>query len=171
MARIIEGKPRGAGWRVAIVCARFNELVTRELLRGCEDELSRHDVSESDILVAWVPGSFEIPLAAAKLARQPDVDAVICLGAVIKGATDHYEHVAGEAARGIGAAGRESGKPVIFGVLTTNTIEQAIERAGTKAGNKGRDAAIAALEMIDLLSQVDGSAANNGARAKKRVSS
>src|SRR5579871_6564074 len=159
MARTIEGKPRGAGRRVAIVCARFNELVTRELLRGCEDELARHDVARDDVLVAWVPGSFEIPLAATRLARREDVDAVICLGAVIKGATDHYEHVAGEASRGIAAASRETGKPVIFGVLTTNTIEQAIERAGTKAGNKGRDAAIAALEMIDLLATIDGPAA------------
>lgn len=174
MARAIEGKPRGAGRRVAIVCARFNELVTRELLRGCEDELARHDVASEDVLVAWVPGSFEIPVAASRLARRADVDAVICLGAVIRGATDHYEHVAGEAAKGIAAAGRESGKPVIFGVLTTNTIEQAIERAGTKAGNKGRDAAIAALEMIDLLAQLDGSPSNNGvprSAAKKRVSS
>jgi 6,7-dimethyl-8-ribityllumazine synthase len=171
MARTIEGKPRGAGRRVAIVCARFNELVTRELLRGCEDELSRHDCE--DVVVAWVPGSFEIPLAATRLARRQDVDAVICLGAVIRGATDHYEHVAGEASRGIAAASRETGKPVIFGVLTTNTIEQAIERAGTKAGNKGRDAAIAALEMIDLLATIDGaSASSNGAGTgtrKKRV--
>ena len=178
MARVIEGKPRGAGRRVAIVCARFNELVTRELLRGCEDELGRHDVAPEDVLVAWVPGSFEIPLAAARLARRDDVDAVICLGAVIRGATDHYEHVAGEASRGIAAAGRESGKPVIFGVLTTNTIEQAIERAGTKAGNKGRDAAIAALEMIDLLANLDGGtpASNGGSSArasssKRRVES
>jgi 6,7-dimethyl-8-ribityllumazine synthase len=169
MARVIEGKPRGAGRRVAIVCARFNELITRELLRGCEDELARHDVAADDILVAWVPGSFEIPLAAARLARQTDVDAVICLGAVIRGATDHYEHVAGEASRGIAAASRETGKPVIFGVLTTNTIEQAIERAGTKAGNKGRDAALAALEMADLLATIDGAgASSNGARAAKR---
>ncbi|MEZ0230204.1 MAG: 6,7-dimethyl-8-ribityllumazine synthase [Planctomycetota bacterium] len=170
MARVIEGKPRGAGRRVAIVCARFNELITRELLRGCEDELGRHDVAPEDVLVAWVPGSFEIPLAAARLARRDDVDAVICLGAVIRGATDHYEHVAGEASRGIAAAGRESQKPVIFGVLTTNTIEQAIERAGTKAGNKGRDSAIAALEMIDLCAQLDGGkAASNGqVRSKKQ---
>jgi 6,7-dimethyl-8-ribityllumazine synthase len=170
MTRIVEGKPRGSGRRVAIVCARFNELVTRELLRGCEDELSRHDVSTDDVLVAWVPGSFEIPLAAAHLARRPDVDAVICLGAVIRGATDHYEHVAGEASRGIAAASRESGKPVIFGVLTTNTIEQAIERAGTKAGNKGRDAAIAALEMVDLLGRIGADQPSNGARKRKVTS-
>ena len=156
MARVIEGKPEGRGRRVAIVCARFNELVTRELLRGCEHELGRHGVAPDDVTVAWVPGSYEIPLAAARLARRPSVDAVICLGAVIRGATDHYEYVAGEAARGIGAASRESGKPVVFGVLTVDSIEQAIERAGTKAGNKGRDSAIAALEMIDLLAQLDG---------------
>ena len=173
MARIIEGLPRGEGRRIAIVCARFNELITRELLRGCEDELRRHGVAEEDVLVAWVPGSFEIPVTASRLARRDDVDAVVCLGAVIRGATDHYDHVAGEASRGIAAAGRESEKPVIFGVLTTNTIEQAIERAGTKAGNKGRDSAIAALEMIDLLEQVDDSkASSNGVRAaRKRVSS
>ncbi|MBI3723227.1 6,7-dimethyl-8-ribityllumazine synthase [bacterium] len=118
------------------------------------------------------PGSFEIPLVAAKLAKRADVDAVICLGAVIKGATDHYEHVAGEASRGIAAAGRESGKPVIFGVLTTSTVEQAIERAGTKAGNKGRDAALAALEMVDLLSRIDADAGapagTNGTRRARR---
>jgi 6,7-dimethyl-8-ribityllumazine synthase len=174
MARVLEGRPRGEGRRVAIVCARFNELVTRELLRGCEDELRRHGVSDDDVTVAWVPGSFEIPLAAARFARRDDVDAVICVGAVIRGATDHYEHVAGECSRGIAAAGRETGKPVIFGVLTTNTIEQALERAGTKAGNKGRDAAIAALEMVSLLEQVDGSVAStNGAsrRAAKRARS
>ncbi len=170
MARTIEGKPRGAGRRVAIVCARFNELVTRELLRGCEDELGRHDVAPDDVTVAWVPGSFEIPAVAKRLAQRDDIDAVICLGAVIRGATDHYDHVAGEASRGIAMAGRETGKPVIFGVLTTNTIEQAIERAGTKAGNKGRDAAIAALEMADLLGQIDAPVSSNGAR-KKRVSS
>jgi 6,7-dimethyl-8-ribityllumazine synthase len=160
MARVIEGRPNGRGRRVGIVCARFNELITRELLRGCEDELARHEVEPEDVTVVWVPGSFELPLAAARLAKNPAVDAVICLGAVIRGATDHYEHVAGEASRGIGAASRETGKPVIFGVLTTNTIEQAIERAGTKSGNKGRDCAITALEMIDLLGKLDAPASN-----------
>ena len=169
MARVIEGLPRGEGRRIAIVCARFNELITRELLRGCEDELRRHGVADEDVTVAWVPGSFEIPVAAAKLARSASVDAVVCLGAVIRGATDHYEHVAGEASRGIAAASRESGKPVIFGVLTTNTIEQAIERAGTKAGNKGRDAALAALEMVSLFEKIDGAAhaPTNGTSSKK----
>ncbi len=154
MSRVIEGRPRGEGKRIAIVCARFNELIVRELLRGCESELERHGVDPAAITVAWVPGSFEIPLVAAKLARARNVDAVVCLGAVIRGATSHFEHVAGEASRGIGAAGRESGKPVIFGVLTTDTIEQAIERAGTKAGNKGRDAAVSALELLDLLARL-----------------
>jgi 6,7-dimethyl-8-ribityllumazine synthase len=154
MARVIEGRPEGRGRRIAIVCARFNELITRELLRGAEDELARHGVASEDVTVVWVPGSFEIPLAAGRLARLPDVDAVVCLGAIIRGATDHYEYVAGEASRGIAAAGRETGKPVVFGVLTTNTIEQALERAGTKAGNKGREAAITALEMTDLLARL-----------------
>jgi 6,7-dimethyl-8-ribityllumazine synthase len=151
MSRTIEGRPRGDGKRIGIVCARFNELVVNELLRGCENELERHGVAGDAITVAWVPGSFEIPLAAARVARSRNIDAVICLGAVIRGATPHFEYVAGEAARGIAAVGRETGKPVVFGVLTTDTIEQAIERAGTKAGNKGRDAAITALEMLDLL--------------------
>lgn len=170
MARVIEGRPDGRGRRIGIVCARFNELITRELLRGCEDELARHEVEPSDVTVVWVPGAFELPLAAAHLARDPAIDAVICIGAVIRGATDHYEHVAGEASRGIGAAGRESGKPVIFGVLTTNTIEQAIERAGTKSGNKGRDCAITALEMVDLLGKLDPARGTNGTgqrRARK----
>jgi 6,7-dimethyl-8-ribityllumazine synthase len=173
MARVIEGLPRGEGRRIAIVCARFNELITRELLRGCEDELRRHGVSDEDVTVAWVPGSFEIPLAATRLARRADVDAVVCLGAVIRGATDHYDHVAGEASRGIAAAGRETQKPVVFGVLTTNTIEQAIERSGTKAGNKGRDAALCALEMVSLVEKIDsdGVPTNGTGKPRTRVKS
>lgn len=151
MASVFVGRPRGEGVRVGIVCARFNEFVTRELLRGCEDELVRHGVAAEAITIAWVPGSWEIPVVAERLARAAGIDAVVCLGAVIRGATAHFDYVAGEAARGISAASQRSGKPVVFGVLTTDTIEQAIERAGTKAGNKGREAAVTALEMVDLL--------------------
>lgn len=151
MPKVIQGKPRGQGVRVAIVCARFNELITNELLRGCLDELERHDVDTDAATVAWVPGAYEIPLVAEAFAKKEDVDAVICLGAVIRGATAHFDYVAGESAKGISGVACRTGTPVIFGVLTPDTIEQAIERAGTKAGNKGRDAAIAALEMVDLL--------------------
>lgn len=151
MASVFVGRPRGEGVKVGIVVARFNEFVTRELLRGCEEELVRHGVSPDAISVAWVPGSWEIPVVAERLARSASIDAVVCLGAVIRGATAHFDYVAGEAAKGISAAAQKSGKPVVFGVLTTDTIEQAIERAGTKAGNKGREAAVTALEMVDLL--------------------
>lgn len=149
MAKVIQGRPRGDGVRVGVVCARFNEFITRELLRGCEDELERHGVDPDAITVVWVPGSWEIPLVAERVAK--DVDAVVCLGAVIRGATAHFDYVAGEAAKGVAGVQARTHKPIVFGILTTDTIEQAIERAGTKAGNKGRDAAITALEMADLL--------------------
>jgi 6,7-dimethyl-8-ribityllumazine synthase len=155
MAKVLQGRPRGAGVRVAVVCARFNELITKELLAGCLDELSRHDVADDDVTVAWVPGAFELGLVAERLARG-DAQAVISLGCVIRGATAHFDYVAGEAARGVAAAGAKTGKPVIFGVLTTDTIEQAVERSGTKAGNIGRNAAVAALEMVDLLGSLPG---------------
>lgn len=151
MSSVYEGRPRGEGVRVGIVCARFNELITRELLRGCQEELGRHGVSPEGVTVAWVPGAFELPLVAERLARSAQVDAVVCIGAVIRGATAHFDYVAGGAASGIAQAAQRSGKPVVFGVLTTDTIEQAMERAGTKAGNKGREAAVTALEMVDLL--------------------
>ena len=151
MTTVLEGRPRGEGIRVGIVCARFNEFITRELLRGCEDELRRFGVADDAITVAWVPGAYEIPLVAERMASHADFDAVITLGAVIRGATAHFDYVAGPAATGIARAAAEARKPVIFGVLTTDTIEQAIERAGTKAGNKGREAAATALEMVDLL--------------------
>jgi len=154
MAKVIQGKPRGAGVRVGIVCGRFNELITHELLRGCLDELERHDVAEGDVIVAWVPGAWEIPLVADRMAQSSAIDVVICLGAVIRGATAHFDYVAGGAAKGMADAAGKNGKPVIFGVLTTDTIEQAIERAGTKAGNKGREAATTALEMVDLLKAI-----------------
>lgn len=153
MATVVQGRPRGEGVSVGVVVARFNELVTRELLRGCEDELLRHGVEPEAITVVWVPGAWEIPLVAERLART-SVDAVVCLGAVIRGATPHFDHVAGQAAAGIAQVALRAAKPVVFGVLTTDTIEQAVERSGSKAGNKGREAAIVALEMVDVLASL-----------------
>jgi 6,7-dimethyl-8-ribityllumazine synthase len=149
-----EGKLRGDGLRVAIACARFNDLITERLLTGCRDSLLRHGVDEASVTVAWAPGAFELPLVAQRLAASGDFDAVICLGAVIRGATGHYEHVAGQCAAGIQRVQLDTGIPIVFGVLTTETIEQAIERAGTKAGNKGFEAAMTAIEMADLLRQL-----------------
>jgi 6,7-dimethyl-8-ribityllumazine synthase len=149
-----EGNLSGADLRVAIVVARFNDLIGERLLAGALDGLKRHNVAEGAIDVAWVPGSFEIPTVARRFACSGKYDAVICLGAVIRGATAHFDLVARQAAAGIAAIGRETGVPTIFGVLTTDTIEQALERAGTKAGNKGYDAALAAIEMANLLRDV-----------------
>jgi 6,7-dimethyl-8-ribityllumazine synthase len=148
------GQLRGDGLRVAIACGRFNGLITERLLAGARDGLLRHGVDAASITEAWVPGAFELPLVAKRLASSGEFDAVICLGAVIRGATGHYEHVAGQCAAGIQHAQLETGIPVVFGVLTTDTIEQAIERAGTKAGNKGYESAEAAIEMADLLRQL-----------------
>lgn len=148
---VLEGNLNATGMKAAIVVARFNELITSRLLAGALDGLRRHGAAEEDITVAWVPGAMEIPLAARRLAESGRHDAVICLGAVIRGATDHYRYVAGEAAKGIAQVGLQTGVPVIFGVLTTDTIEQAVERAGTKAGNKGFEAAMTAIEMVNLL--------------------
>ena len=148
--KIYEGKLVSEGIRVGIVAARFNEFIVSKLLSGCLDALRRHGAREEDIAVAWVPGAFEIPLAASKLAESGRFDAVIALGAVIRGATSHYDYVCSEVAKGVAAAGLQSGVPVLFGVLTTDTIEQAIERAGTKAGNKGAECAQGAIEMADL---------------------
>ncbi len=156
MASVFQGELGGAGLRVAIVVARFNEIVTRPLLEGARDGLVRHGVSVDDVDIAWVPGAFEIPLVARRLAGTGEYDAVICLGAVIRGATPHFEYVAGNAASGVAVASRETGVPVIFGVLTTDTIEQAIERAGTKAGNNGFAAAAAAIEMANVLAAIAG---------------
>ena len=155
MGRRFEGNLVGEGLRFAIVVARFNEFITSRLLAGAMDALIRHGVQEQDIDVAWVPGSFEIPVVAKRLARSARYDAVLCLGAVIRGATPHFDYVAAEAAKGIAAAALETEVPVIFGVLTTDTIEQAIERAGTKAGNKGYDAALTAIEMANLLRAIE----------------
>ena len=149
-----EGRLRGEGLRVALACSRFNRFITDRLLEGAYDGLLRHGVDASSIRVAWAPGAFELPLVARRLAASGEVDAVICLGAVIRGATDHYQHVAGQCAAGLQRAQLDTGVPVLFGVLTTDTVDQAIERAGTKAGNKGFDAAIAAIEMADLLRQL-----------------
>lgn len=149
--RTFEGDLIGRGRRFAIVIARFNETIGRRLLDGALDGLRRHGVADEHITVAWVPGAFEIPLVARRLAELGHYDAVICLGAVIRGATPHFDYVAGNVAAGVAAAGRETGVPVIFGVLTTDTIEQAVERSGTKAGNNGFSAAVSAIEMANVL--------------------
>jgi len=154
MPNILEGQVTAAGIRVAIVAARFNDFITSKLVGGAVDTLVRHGADDQAIDVAWVPGAFEIPLLAQRLAASGRYDAVICLGAVIRGATPHFDYVAGEVAKGVGQVGLAAGLPVIFGVLTTDTIEQAIERAGSKAGNKGSDAAMAAMEMVSLLKAV-----------------
>ena len=138
----------------AIVAARFNEFIVSKLVSGAEDALLRHDVNADDITVAWVPGAFEIPVVAKKMAASGKYDAVICLGAVIRGATSHYDYVCNEVSKGVASVSLETGVPVMFGVVTTENIEQAIERAGTKAGNKGYDCAMGALEMIDLIKQL-----------------
>ncbi|GAV23714.1 6,7-dimethyl-8-ribityllumazine synthase [Carboxydothermus pertinax] len=151
--QVLEGKLIGKGLKVGIIVSRFNEFITQKLLAGALDCLTRHEVESNNIDVIWVPGAFEIPLAAKKAVFK-DYDAVICLGAVIRGATPHFDYVAAEVTKGIAAVGLESGKPVIFGVLTTDTIEQAIERAGTKAGNKGWEAALAAIEMANLFKKI-----------------
>ena len=152
--RTFRGDDRGRGRRFAIVAARFNEVITAKLLTGAIDCLSSHDVDGDDLDVAWVPGAFELPLVARALARGGLYDAVICLGAVIRGETPHFDLVAGQAAEGIRRVAEDTGVPVIFGVLTTDTLEQAVERAGGAHGNKGWDAAMAAIEMASLLDQL-----------------
>ena len=152
--RVIEGNVIAGDVKIAIVVARFNELIVSKLISGAQDGLVRHGVKDDDITLAWVPGAFEIPLAAKKLAMSGKYDAVICLGAVIRGATSHYDYVCAEVSKGIAAVSLEAGIPVMFGILTTDNIEQAIERAGTKAGNKGYDCALGAIEMINLTKQM-----------------
>ncbi|HEO3163956.1 TPA: 6,7-dimethyl-8-ribityllumazine synthase [Streptococcus agalactiae] len=147
---IIEGQLVANEMKIGIVVSRFNELITSKLLSGAVDGLLRHGVSEEDIDIVWVPGAFEIPYMARKMALYKDYDAIICLGVVIKGSTDHYDYVCNEVTKGIGHLNSQSGIPHIFGVLTTDNIEQAIERAGTKAGNKGYDCALSAIEMVNL---------------------
>ncbi|MCJ7837577.1 6,7-dimethyl-8-ribityllumazine synthase [Cuneatibacter sp. NSJ-177] len=149
--KTLEGKLVSKEIRVGIVAARLNEFITSKLLEGAVDGLLRHDVREEDIHVAWVPGAFEIPFLASKMAHSKKYDAVICLGAVIRGSTSHYDYVCNEVSKGIAAVSLESGIPVMFGVLTTENIEQAIERAGSKSGNKGYDCAVGAIEMVNLV--------------------
>lgn len=152
--KVIEGIYNGEGLKIGIIASRFNEFITSKLVSGAQDSLTRHGVADDDISVAWVPGAFEIPVIAKKMASSGKYDAVICLGAVIRGATSHYDYVCNEVSKGIAAVSLETGLPVLFGILTTDTIEQAIERAGTKAGNKGTDCAMSALEMINLMKNI-----------------
>ena len=154
MARVVQGHFAGEGKVVGIVVSRFNEFITAKLLGGAMDALQRHGVRDEDITVAWAPGSFEIPLVAKRMAQSGKYHAVIALGCVIRGATPHFDYVAAESAKGVGHVMLDTGVPIIFGILTTENIEQAIERAGTKAGNKGSDAAMGALEMANLLEQI-----------------
>lgn len=149
--RTLEGKMVADGIKIGIVVARFNEFITSKLLGGAMDGLVRHGMDEDDVDVAWVPGAFEIPLIAKKMANSGKYDAVIALGAVIRGSTSHYDYVCNEVSKGVAAASMESGVPVMFGIVTTENIEQAIERAGTKAGNKGYDCALGAIEMVNLI--------------------
>ena len=153
--KTFEGMLLGEGLKFGIVIARFNDFLTAKMLEGALDALARHGVDEEDIEVGWVPGSFEIPLAAQKLANTKRFDAIICLGAVIRGGTPHFEYVASEVTKGIAQVGLNTGIPVIYGVLTTDTLEQAIERAGTKQGNEGAKAAITAIEMANLLASIE----------------
>lgn len=153
--KIYEGKLISEGLKLAIVVGRFNEFIGSKLLSGAIDGLERHGVKEDDIEIIWVPGAFEIPLVAKKLAKTNKYDAIICLGAVIKGSTPHFDYVSSEVSKGIANTSLDTEVPIIFGVLTTNNIEQAIERAGTKSGNKGYDAAITAIEMANLLKEIE----------------
>ena len=155
MSQLFEGVLLGKGLKFGVVVSRFNEFITRKLLDGAQDALLRHGVIEEDIDIAWVPGSFEIPLAAQKLAQTKRYDAVICLGTVVRGATPHFEYIAAEVTKGIARVGLEAGLPVSYGIITADTLEQAIERAGTKAGNRGFDAAVNAIEMANLLRNID----------------
>ena len=154
--RTVEGKMTGKGMKVGIVAARFNEFITSKLLGGALDMLRRHEVAEEDITTAWVPGAFEIPVIAKKMAESGKYDAVICLGAVIRGSTSHYDYVCNEVSKGIAQVSMGNGLPEMFGVLTCENIEQAIERAGTKAGNKGAECANGAIEMVNLMRELEG---------------
>lgn len=154
MGKLYEGVLVGKGLKIALVVSRFNEFVTNKLMEGAEDALLRHEVNQEDIDVAWVPGAFEIPMVALTLAQTKKYDAVICLGAVIRGATPHFEYVASEVTKGIAQVGLSTGVPVTYGLITSDTLEQAIERAGTKSGNKGFDAAVSAIEMANLMKNI-----------------
>ena len=154
MVKMIEGNLIAKGKKFAILASRFNDFITKELIAGCQDTLLRHGVSENDLVITWVPGAFEIPLVAQKLARTKSYDAVICLGTIIRGSTPHFDYIASGVAKGIAHVSQDTGLPVIFGIITADTIEQAVERAGTKDGNKGRDAALSAIEMSNILTQI-----------------
>ena len=154
--KVYKGKITAEGFKFGIVVSRYNEFITNKLLEGALDALKRHGAKEENIEIAWVPGSFEIPAVASKMLNQKKFNAIICLGAVLRGATPHYELVSGQVARAISTLAAQADVPVIFGIVTADTLEQAIERAGTKLGNRGWDAAISAMEMIDLYSQIKG---------------
>jgi 6,7-dimethyl-8-ribityllumazine synthase len=154
MVKVIEGNLIAKGKKFCIVASRFNDFITKELICGCQDALTRHGVANEDLTIAWVPGAFEIPTVAQRLVKSKSYDAIICLGTVIRGSTPHFEYISSEVAKGVARVSLDSGMPVIFGIITADTIEQAIERAGTKDGNKGRDAAISAIEMVNLLDKV-----------------
>ncbi|MFC1871460.1 6,7-dimethyl-8-ribityllumazine synthase [Chloroflexota bacterium] len=154
MGKLFEGALLGKGLKFGIVVSRFNEFITKRLIEGAEDALHRHDVAKEDIDIAWAPGSFEVPLVARKLAETKRYDAVICLGAVIRGGTPHFEYVASQITRDISRVALDTGLPVIFGIITADTLEEAIERAGTKMGNKGFQAAVTAIEMANLVKNV-----------------
>lgn len=155
MNRLFSGNLLGTGLKIGIVASRWNDFIGEKLLSGARDSLHRHGVDEADIDIAMVPGSFELPLAAQKMANSGRYDAILCLGVIIRGATPHFDYIAGETAKGIAQVGLQSGIPILFGVITSDTIEQAIERAGSKAGNKGAEAALAAIEMANVLRQMD----------------
>jgi 6,7-dimethyl-8-ribityllumazine synthase len=154
MVKVVEGKLVAKGQTFGLVASRFNDFMTKELVSGCLDTLLRHGAEDKDITVVWVPGAFEIPLTAQKMAKTKTFDALICLGTVIRGATPHFDYIAAEVAKGIAKVSLDNGIPVIFGIITADTIEQAIERAGSKDGNKGRDAALSAIEMANLSGQL-----------------
>ncbi len=154
MSKVIEGSLVVKGKKFGIVASRFNDFITKQLIEGCLDTLQRHGAKDGDLSIIWVPGAFEIPLIAQKMAKSKTYDALICLGTVIRGSTPHFDYVASEVAKGVARVSQDSGLPVIFGIITADTIEQAIERAGTKDGNKGRDAALSAIEMVDLMEKI-----------------
>lgn len=154
MVKTVEGNLIAKGKRFAIVASRFNDFITKELISGCIDTLVRHGLEDKDIVVTWVPGAFEIPTVAQRLAKSKSYDAIVCLGTVIRGATPHFDYIAQEVSKGVARVSQDTGLPVIFGVITADTIEQAIERAGTKDGNKGRDAALSAIEMANLMEKI-----------------
>jgi 6,7-dimethyl-8-ribityllumazine synthase len=154
MAKVIEGNLIVKAKKFGIIASRFNDFMTKQLVSGCRDTLVRHGADDDDLTIVWVPGAFEIPAVAGKMAKSKAFDAVICLGTVIRGSTPHFDFVASEASKGIAKVAQESGIPVIFGVITADTIEQAIERSGTKDGNKGKDAALSAIEMINVMAQI-----------------